>query len=175
MQDQGINAVSKDFGPYKYLDILDTLKSRAFNVISEVRPKGTSPDAYAEKLSRQIDSLIAAKIPAENITVVGASAGAGITMQVAIKLKNPKLNYVIMGLCFSETYKEYEGEKLCGNFLSIYESSDPHGSCDKVFEQKNCAGSFKEIKLSTGKNHGFLYQPYKEWVDPLVTWINNKN
>src|SRR5258705_3601768 len=54
VQDQGINAISKEFGPYKYLDILDTLKNRGFNVISEARPKDTRPGDYAEKVSQQI-------------------------------------------------------------------------------------------------------------------------
>ena len=174
VQDQGINAVSKDFGPYKYLNILDSLKSRGFNVISEARPKDTRPEDWANKVSKQIDSLIDAKLPPQNITVVGASAGAAITMEVALRLKNSKINYVIMGMCWPDTYKEYEGQELCGNFLSIYESSDPHGRCNRIFEQKKCGGSFKEIEINTGKSHGFLYQPYKEWVDPLIKWIKDK-
>ena len=174
VQDQGINAVSKDFGPYKYLDILNTLKTRGFNVISEARPKDTKPEDYALSVSKQIDSLIAAKVPPQNIIVVGASSGAAITMKIAIILKNQKLNYVIMGLCWPETYKDFEARELCGNFLSIYEASDPHGSCNKVFEQKKCGGSFKEIKLNMGNSHGFIYQPYKEWIDPIVEWMKQK-
>ncbi len=174
VQDQGINAISKEFGPYKYLDILDTLKNRGFNVISEARPKDTRPGDYAEKVSKQIDSLIDAKVLPQNIVVIGASAGAEITMKVCLRLKNSQINYVIMGMCWPDTYKEYEGQELCGNFLSIYESSDPHGSCNKIFGQKKCSGSFKEMEITTGKSHGFLYQPYKEWVDPLMKWIREK-
>jgi hypothetical protein len=174
VQDQGINAVSKDFGSYKYLDILDSLKSKGFIVISEARPKDTRPGDYADKVSKQIDSLIADKVSPQNIMVVGASSGAAITMRIAITLKNQKLNYVILGLCWPETYKEFDGQDLCGNFLSIYESSDPHGSCNKVFEQKKCVGSFTEIKLNMGNSHGFIYQPYKEWIDPIAEWIKQK-
>ena len=173
VQDQGINAVSKDFGPYKYLDILDTLRSKGFYVISEARPKDTRPEDYAEKISKQIDSLIAAKVSAGNITIVGASSGAAITMQIAMKMKKPEINYVIMGLCWPYSSNDYQNKDFCGNFLSIYESSDPHGSCELVFTGRSCA-LFKEIKLNTGKSHGFLYQPYKEWVDPLVEWIKEK-
>jgi len=174
VQQQGINAVSKDFGPYKYLQILDTLKNRGFHVISEARPKDTRPEDWANKISKQMDSLIRAKLPPQNITVVGASAGAEITMEIALHLKNSKINYVIMGMCGPGVDKEYEGKELCGNFLSIYESSDTHGSCNNIFGQKKCGGSFKEIQINTGKGHGFLYQPYKEWVDPLMKWIKEK-
>jgi hypothetical protein len=174
VQDQGINAVSKDFGPYKYLDILDSLKNRGFNVISEARPKDTKQKDYAAKLSQQIDSLIRANVPPQNITVVGASSGAAIAMRMAMVLKNQKLNYVIMGLCWPETYKEYEGQELCGNFLSIYEASDPHGSCSDIFNQKKCGGIFKEVKLNMGNGYGFIYQPYREWIDPLVEWAKQK-
>lgn len=170
VQEQGINAVSKDFGPYKYLDILDTLSSHGFNVISEPRPKDTDEIQYADKLSKQIDTLLRAGVVPGNIIVVGASSGAYITIDAAIRLKNRKINYVVMGMCWPDTYKAYSGKDLCGNFLSIYESSDPHGSCRKLFEDIHCKTGVKEIKLNMNNSHGFLYQPYKEWVQPIVEW-----
>jgi hypothetical protein len=33
---------------------------------------------------------------------------------------------------------------------------------------------YKEIKLSMNNGHGFLYKPYREWVHPLVKWINGQ-
>ena len=175
VQEQGINAVSKDFGPYKYLDILDTLKRNGFNVISEARPKGTLEEEYAQKISAQIDTLLHAGVSPENIIVVGASSGAYITIEIANKLKNKKINYVIMGLCNEYAVNYFSNYKdLCGNFLSIYEATDPHGSCEKIFMEQHCQPGFREIKLNMGNSHGFLYQPYKEWVVPLVAWINEK-
>jgi hypothetical protein len=173
VQDMGIHAVSKDFGPYKYLDIVDTLKSRGFIVISEARPKDTRAEDYAQKITSQIDSLIAAKIPFENILLVGASAGAGIVMEIALRKKESKLHYVIMGLCWPDTKEQFEGKALCGNFLSIYEKSDPHGSCKGVFEGKSCP-VFKEIQLNMGNSHGFIYQPFREWIDPIIGWFDKK-
>jgi hypothetical protein len=174
VQDQGANAVSKDFGPYKYRDILDSLKSREFYVISEVRTKGTETDGYGTKIKKQVDSLLNSGVMAAQITLVGASAGAYMVVDAAIKLQNPKLNFVVMGMCWPDTYKEFSGKKLCGNFLSIYEASDPHGSCEKLFQQKNCDGKFKEVVINTGKSHGFLYQPYKDWIDPVVEFALQK-
>ena len=64
--------------------------------------------------------------------------------------------------------------KLWGNFLSIYESSDEKGSCKSLFNPKHRKSKFKEVKLNMGNGHGFLYKPYDEWVIPLVNWANNK-
>ena len=85
---------------------------------------------------------------------------------------NKNIKYAILGMCSPDTYKSYKGRELCGNFLSIYEASDPHGSCLKLFEDKHCITGIKEIKLNMNNSHAFLYKPYKEWVYPLANWIN---
>jgi len=87
--EQGPNSVSQYFGPYLYWEILDTLRHRVFTVISEVKP-GTPDSVYTERVSKQIDSLLYAGVLPEHITVLGASAGAYITLDIALKLRNPK-------------------------------------------------------------------------------------
>jgi hypothetical protein len=47
-----------------------------------------------------------------------------------------------------------------------------NGSCLKLFEDKHCIMGIKEIKLNMNNSHAFLYKPYKEWVYPLVNWVN---
>ncbi len=174
VQDQGANAVSKDFGAYEYLNILDTLSSYGFHVISEVRPKGTDEVKYAEKLAMQIDTLISIGVAPENIVVVGASLGGYITIETVHKLKNSKINYALIGLCsqYALDYFSKYNRELCGNFLSIYESSDQKISCDRILKEPDCKSGYKEIKLNMGNGHGFLYKPYREWVHPIVEWIN---
>ena len=174
VQEYGINAVSKYFGPYKYLDILDTLSSCGYHVISEARPKGTDEVEYAGRVSTQIDTLLNAGVLPENIIVVGASLGAYITIETANILKNRKINYAILGLCneYNLNYYSKYRKELCGNFLSIYESSDQKGSCDRLLTEPHCKSGSKEVRLNMGNGHGFLYKPYKEWVQPLVKWIN---
>lgn len=172
VQEQGINAVSKDFGRYEYLAILDTFRKRGFVVISEPRPKGTVEQEYAAFVSREIDTLLREGVPANNIIVVGASLGAYITVELANMRKNSEIKYALLGLCSDYSlnlFSKYEAE-LCGNFLSVYEGSDSKGSCDKILMNKNCKSAYQEIKLTMGNSHGFLYKPYKEWVDPLVKW-----
>ena len=123
------------------------------------------------KIAKQIDSLFNAKVGPQNIVVVGASAGSNIAIHLSAIMKNDQLRYVIMGGCWPDTYKYYTGIELYGHFLSIIESSDPHGTCSKIFEERKKISSFGEIKLNMGLSHGFIYKGHKEWIDPIVKWF----
>ncbi|HSN61003.1 MAG TPA: hypothetical protein VLR49_08715, partial [Ferruginibacter sp.] len=112
----------------------------------------------------------------ENIIVVGASQGAYITIEIAYLQKDAKVNYVLMALCNDYNinfYLKYK-DALCGNWLSIYESSDQKLSCQNLLISANCKSGFKELALSMGNGHGFIYRPYKEWIYPLINWIEHK-
>lgn len=168
----GNNAVNQsmpEWGPYEYLNILDSLRARGYNVISENRKEGVDDSAYVNKIEGQIRSLINAG-EEKNIIVTGASAGAHIALQVSAKLANSKIKYVILGACWPETYKDYLRKKLYGHFLSLIERTDPHGTCNGIFQDREEISSFSEITLNTGLSHGFMYKGYKEWIDPIVQW-----
>lgn len=173
----GNNAINQsvpEWGPYEYLNILDSLRARGFNVISENRKEGIDDSVYVNKIASQIDSLFRARVKPKKILVVGASAGANIAIYASAKLKSKKIKYVVMGGCWPDTYKNYQNVNLYGNFLSIIETSDPHGTCFKVFENRKPLVSYKEIKLNTSLSHGFIYKGYKEWIDPMVQWFTSK-
>ncbi|MDH4058762.1 MAG: hypothetical protein OEU76_08350 [Cyclobacteriaceae bacterium] len=165
-----INQSAPEWGPYEYLNILDSLRSRGFNVISENRKEGVVDAVYVTKLAEQVDSLLTVGVVPKNILVVGASAGWNIAIRAAAMLKNKNLKFVIMGGCWPETYKEYHELELFGHFLSIIETTDTHGTCIKIFEEREHLSSYEEIKLNTGLSHGFIYKGYKEWIDPIVAW-----
>lgn len=173
---QGVNAVSKYYGAYKYLDILDTLSRHNFRVISEARPKGTDVKKYAAKVAGQVDTLLQAGVPQENIVILGASLGAYIAFEAAILIKNPGIRYAVLGLCsdYAVNYFSDYSDVLIGNFLSIYEHSDSKSSCQKIFENPSEDTLFKEIELNMGIDHSFLYKPYDEWVIPLVEWAHER-
>ncbi|MCB0696511.1 MAG: hypothetical protein KDC07_04055, partial [Chitinophagaceae bacterium] len=80
-------------------------------------------------------------------------------------------NYAIMGMCHDGTADNYADKKICGNFYSIFEASDGAGSCKTLLENKECTKGFEELELHMGNGHGFLYQPYHQWVQPLLQWI----
>lgn len=174
----GNNAINQsvpEWGPYEYLNILDSVRSRGFNVISENRKEGIDDSVYVNKIVKQIDSLLRAGVAPKNVLVVGASAGWNIAIHASSKLKNKNVKYVIMGGCWPETYKDYIDIQLFGKFLSIIETSDPHGTCYRIFEKRKHLTSYKEIKLNTGLSHGFIYKGYKEWIDPIVKWFEDPN
>ncbi|HZI53710.1 MAG TPA: hypothetical protein VFD56_08410 [Chitinophagaceae bacterium] len=71
----GNNAINQsvpEWGPYEYLNILDSLAMRGFNIVSENRQEGIDDSVYVNKIARQIDTLFKAKVKPQNILVVGA-------------------------------------------------------------------------------------------------------
>lgn len=169
--DNAINQSVPEWGPYEYSNILDSLRRRGFHVISERRFEGIPDSFYVKKISMQIDTLLKKGVKPGNILVLGASAGWDIGIRVSQAMKNHKLKFILMGGCWPETYKSFEGIKLFGHFLSITEITDPHGTCLDIFKNKKEIKSFNEIILNTGLSHGFIYKGYKEWIDPVIKWF----
>lgn len=175
IEDQGLPAISPDFGEYEYLAILEKLANYGFVVISEPRRQGTDWEEYARLIVDQANTLLDAGVPAANITVVGASKGAGIAVYVSHYLEVEQINYVIMAICHPDVVEAFikQGVYLYGNVLSIYDSVDEYaGSCRDLFEYSEGRGlsRYDEIVLSMGQGHGILYRPLDEWVIPAVQW-----
>jgi hypothetical protein len=166
---QGANAVetTNGYGPYKYNDILDTLRGRGFKVISEVRPPETQVKPYAGKIAGEIRNLIASGVSPADITVLGASKGALIAMELSAMLMIREINFVLMGACSG---REIEDAGLYGNILSIYEKSDDPGSCGPPGKVSRGVTHYKEVQIDTGLRHGFLYRPLGAWVEPASRW-----
>lgn len=178
IEDQGIKALSEKFGAYEYENILKALANENFVVISEARPKDTVPWDYARKVVSLIQELLNKNVPPKNVTIVGASKGAGITILISHLLKNEDLNFVIMAICGEEMINSWVKNDivLWGNVLSIYdEKDDLAGSCSKYFDFCKGKGlkSYTEIQLKVGTGHGILYKPLKEWIQPIVEWTKN--
>jgi hypothetical protein len=175
IEDQGIPAISPDYGEYEYKAILEKLSSYGFVVISEQRVKNTDSVEYAKKIAEQVTVLLEAGVPAKNITIVGASKGAGITIFVSHLLENEEINYVIMAICDPTTVEELKqnGISLYGNVISIYDSTDElAGSCQELFSFSEGKGisDYNEIVLNVGTGHGILYKPLDEWIMPAIQW-----
>ena len=127
----------------------------------------------------QVDELLKAGVPAESITVVGASKGAGIAIFVSNLVTNERVNYVPMAICTPDTVAELIQAQvtLHGNVLSIYDSADEFaGSCADLFAYSEGRGlaRHEEIVLDVGTGHGILYQPMDEWVKPVVAWAGGQ-
>ncbi len=175
IEDQGLPAISPEYGEYRYREILETLQSSGLVVISEQRPRNADGVKYARRVAAQMADLLQYGVPPGSITVVGASKGAAIAMFVSGLVANPHVNYVLLGACNSSTIPELvqQGVRLSGNVLAISDSSDESaGSCESLFalSEGNALGRHAELVLHVGSGHGILYQPLAEWVLPTVNW-----
>jgi hypothetical protein len=175
IEDQGIPAVSPDYGEYEYLAILEKLSSNGFVVISEQRAKNTDGVEYAKRVVDQIETLLSSGVSAKIITVVGASKGAWITVYVSHLLGNDEVNYVIMAICDADNLEGFKQDQvlLHGNVLSLYDASDElAGSCQELFSRSEGKGlsKYEEVVVTVGTGHGILYKPLDEWILPVVQW-----
>jgi hypothetical protein len=177
IEDQGIPAVSPDYGEYEYAAILKKLASYDFVVISEPRRINTDVDKYTQKVVGQINRLLTANVPPESITVVGASKGASIAIHISYYLKNEYVNFVLLAICNGDFVEQLQQNRvyLYGNVLSIYDYADVEyaGSCAELFASSQKNGGLTghdEIVLDVGTGHGILYHPLDKWVLPTVQW-----
>lgn len=170
---QGINAVSPDFGPYRYTEIIDSLSSAHTTVYHTVRSAGVDFSSFCERISKSIDSLLEQGVLPEQITVIGASKGAVMAMQIS-HLNPAPIQYVLLGANNANLESEQDWT-LHGHILGIYESSDQLAgrNYDHWIKQSADALTFEQLEISTGLGHGFLYRPYDAWLKPARKWIQN--
>ena len=179
VEEQGADAFSEEYGPYKYNEIISTLDSIGYQVISEVRKKNCDPLDYAYKVKSQIDSLINNGVDARNITVLGASKGAFIVIQVSNLMQNKKINYVLLSIFSDRIFEilQKTNVRLSGRILYIYDYKDTICGSGKDFIDElkgENFSEFKEIELKMGLGHGILYKVYNEWLSPLQAWTKLK-
>jgi hypothetical protein len=176
IEDEGIPAFSTEYGEYEYQAILEKLSRNGFVVISEQRAKNTDGVEYAKRVTEQIETLLEAGVLAKNISIVGASKGAWISIYVSHLLGNDEVKYVIMAICNPENLELFIQDQilLYGNVLSIYDSSDElAGSCQELFlrSEANGLSNYEEVVLNVRTGHGMLYKPLDEWIIPVIQWV----
>lgn len=175
IEEQGLNAVSPQFGKYEYKGIVDAFEQNGFKVIENVRGNNANANYHASRIVQQIDSLLLAGYLPQNITIVGGSKGAWISLLAASKLSSNKVNVVSLAICGTETDDYFNGNniKVQGRWLSIFEASDNWGqSCNNLNKSKTTA--FKELRINTGKQHGVVFKPLKDWIKPVVEWAGGE-
>ncbi|QLC65199.1 alpha/beta hydrolase [Flavobacterium sp. LPB0248] len=174
VQENDLNAAHPEYGKAEYNEILESFRKDNFIVFSEKRKKNTNSAEYAQKMAKQIKSLIKKGVPSNHITVIGTSQGGYIAQYVSTYLSNTDLNFVFIG-CFRDIdIQEIPDLNWCGNILTIYEKSDIYGvSAIKRKETSKCKiEHFKEIELNTGLKHGFLFKAADNWIAPSKKWAN---
>ncbi len=174
VEEAGIRPISEEHGYYEYQKILKELAREGFIVISEARKKGTAIKPYAEKIVSQVKQLLQRGISPKNITIVGASKGGVISAYVSNLLREKEINYVFLAGLFEKCLAD-ENLKLYGKVLSIHDRADNLSITPGLyFERSAGLGHFDQIVLALDVGHGLIYKPYREWIDPLLAWVNSK-
>ncbi len=173
---QSMRPLHPQFGYYELEKIQDAFRDRGFVVSAEIRPPSASVSDAANAVVEQVGRLIESGVPAERITVVGASMGAAIALLASARLQNPDLRFCVLGACLSESIRGLvveEGQGPSGHVLSIREASDdtsePCPPWTGDIEPRSPL-EVREIVLHTGLSHGFLYRPLHEWLGPVAEW-----
>lgn len=165
---QGRDAVSPDFGRYEYDAILEALAARGFQVVSEIRGEDAG-SAFVDRVVEQVGRLRAAGVPAERITIVGASLGGFLALEAAARLGHPGLSVVVLAGCGPSLGAL--APDLRGRVLSIYDAADRSDrSCQPLLATAAGLSAGREIVLHLGVGHGLLYRPRAEWLDPVRAW-----
>lgn len=165
-----------EWGYYELEKILDTFRQRGFEVTGEIRPKGRPLSDSADVVVAQVRRLREAGVPPQQLTVVGGSMGAAIGLLASVRLQDPELRLAVLGACMSQTVAllvKENGAKPAGRILSFRETSDETSEpCPAWVPARDGSPglSVREVVLSTGLHHGFLYRPLAEWVEPVVEW-----
>ena len=172
IEEEGVTPIHPTYGLYDYPAILAEFELRWANVISEVRPSGTNVIEYAREAVLSIETLLEDGVSPDKIVVVGFSKGGVISIFMSSLLDQPEIRYVIMAAC-SDWLDAYPELQLPGHVLSVYEKSDETaGSCRSFADRSDALGSFQEIQIATGAEHGAFYLPRSEWVMPVFDWID---
>ena len=172
VENEGPRARSPEFGDYDFAGIVAALQPPGAMVTAELRPKGTDPAAYADRLAAKLRRQLAES--PSRITLIGASKGGIIAALVSDRLQDPRVRYVIMGSCNDWLIRTHK-PRLSGRVLSIYEETDKIGhSCKPLADQSPTVATFEEVRLTNGLGHGFLYRPLPEWVGPALDWATRQ-
>jgi len=141
-----------------------------FRVITEERFAGDEENAYAENVISQINTLLKSGVPARNIFVGGFSRGAVIALDVANRIKNPGLGFILIAGCESDASVDAD---IKGRFISVYGSDDEkdYGSCAGLLQGKPGV-KFSEIAFQR-KGHTFFHGLKSDWFDPIRAWMKS--
>jgi hypothetical protein len=134
VEDQGVNAVSPEYGRYEYSIILQRFADHGFVVVSEARAPNTDPEAYAETVANQIRHLVdfgrERQPHRRDRRVERRGDRHACSTQVATPVR-----YVLMANCSDFVFQTFS-LSLHGHVLSIYEASDElDKTCEPLFER----------------------------------------
>ncbi len=171
VEQEGWNAIHPRFGSFDGDAILEYLASANIKLYADQRDSTVDFYSYTERLDRQVDSLISNKVKPEDISIIGASKGGVIAMYLS-HLNHEPINYVFLASNTVQIDSLYDWS-LNGRILAIIEETDSIAfrTYESWIEKSPNILEFKEIKVSTGLNHGIVLKADKQWLNPTKDWI----
>lgn len=166
-----------------YQTIVQKLRDAGFNVFFELRTadatdRDEQAQAYAAKVARYVQELLAKGVAPEDITVSGFSLGSSTALVASGLIANPKVNYVLLAGCpmGANIRVTIDYTKVSGRILSIVDSKDDkYGSCAGRLPS---GATFKEITLDSGEGHKVFRlsdeSNLKLWKAPLEAWAKGQ-
>jgi len=160
-----------------YAAIVEDLQKTGFNVTFELRPSDVGDNeaaakVYAAKIATQINGLIDAGTPPENITVAGFSLGSAIAAITSGLVGNAKVNFVFLAGCANKPAvpMTVDYSRMRGRILAITEATDPgYGTCVGHLPE---GIRYQEVTLNTNKGNATFRLPeyLNLWMAPLLEW-----
>ncbi|MEM9233433.1 MAG: hypothetical protein AAGA69_04250 [Pseudomonadota bacterium] len=173
--EDGLPAVSPQFGEYQYHDILSALDTAEITVHAKVRTSDISVGTAADEVLDTITLLLSMGVAPDQITVIGASKGAYIASLVSHRSANKDLRFVLLAGCSAGVvqYMLDNDIHLYGDILAVRDVADTEmaGSCEDIFNASPGIGYHTEVITRMGNGHGLIYRPYKEWMVPALKWV----
>jgi len=171
IEEQGNDAEDPEYGKVEYQERLKYWANGGVNMISTVREQDPDTDAVIRLVKQQISRLLAARVPAEQISVIGFSIGGALALEVSSQFIGPNLNYVIIAIC-GEWLEDRPEICLHGRVLSIDKQSDElGGSCRPLASRSDGILALQEIEYDTGLRHDAFYSAIPDWLALAQDWI----
>lgn len=159
------------YGVYDFPSIkMKLFELGGFNLIAHHRPKNTDVSEYVDLFVSWVDSLMESGVPASSITLIGFSRGSHLTALTADRFNDYDINTVLMAGCSNGDMAFDPPISLSGRLLSIYETTDTLGPCQKLAARSQLT-TFDEHYITTGLKHGAFYTPLEAWLRPIREWI----
>ena len=158
------------WGKYDFPTVKQALSDSGYHLIAYHRAKGTVPKQAAKRVANDIAKLNQAGVPYSNIAIVGFSRGGAIAALTSGYVNQTDLKIIILAGC-TKYINNHPSVEVIGKVYSIYETSDQVGSCQQLIDRSAQVASFKELAITTGKEHGAFYLPRREWLKPVKQWL----
>ena len=158
-----------------YKAIVNKFVESGFIVIANPVQNSAYNHSYIAAIAGEVKSLLGGGVNPANVTVMGFSHGGIAALKVSSQLKNPDVNYIIVGGCpkpdTANAFTEANMISPVGRILNIYDKDDDQfGRLAPIFKdvKSEAPRIVQEKRVKTGKGHNFGMEPLDAWLNPAI-------